>query len=138
MYSVTKEIHFCYGHRLLDYKGKCQHLHGHNARVQIELRLSQLDKRAMVCDFSDISRVIKTWISETLDHIMILSSKDPMVPVLKRQGERFLAVKTNPTAEAIAKLIFDYAVSQKFPVHSVTLWETENSFATYQKSAKEV
>ena len=28
MYKVTREIHFCYGHRLLNYDGKCRHLHG--------------------------------------------------------------------------------------------------------------
>ena len=33
MFRVTKEIHFCYGHRLLNYDGKCRHLHGHNGRA---------------------------------------------------------------------------------------------------------
>jgi 6-pyruvoyltetrahydropterin/6-carboxytetrahydropterin synthase len=37
----------------------------------------------------------------------------------------------NPTAENIAKMIFDYAKSQRFPVVEVRLWETENCFATY-------
>ena len=136
MYSVTKEIHFCYGHRLLDYVGKCQHLHGHNGCVEVELRSEQLDKRAMVYDFSDINRVIKTWIDETLDHTMILRKDDPIISVLKDQKERFFVMKENPTAEAIAKLIYDYAVSQGFPVHTVTLWETESSFATYRKSER--
>ena len=34
MYSVTKRIDFCYGHRLLDYEGVCRHPHGHNAVVE--------------------------------------------------------------------------------------------------------
>ena len=138
MYSVTKEIDFCYGHRLLNYEGKCKHLHGHNGRIQVELRSDTLDQREMVFDFADISRVIKTWINEVLDHTLILCEKDPMIPALKRGQERFLAIPNNPTAEAIAKMIYDYAVSQKFPVHAVTLWETESSFATYRKSATEV
>ena len=37
MYSVTKRIEFCYGHRLLDYDGICQHPHGHNALAEIEV-----------------------------------------------------------------------------------------------------
>lgn len=89
----------------------------------------------MVYDFSDISHVIKTWIDKTLDHTMILNEKDPLIPDLKKRGERFLTIKTNPTAEAIAKMIYDYAVSQKFPVYRVTLWETASSFATYRESA---
>ena len=132
MYSVTKEIYFCYGHRLLNYVGKCQHLHGHNAKVEVELKSEKLDQRAMVYDFSDISRVIKTWIDQTLDHTMVLCDKDPVIPDLEKRKERFYTMATNPTAEAIAKLIFDYAAKQGFPVHKVTLWETESSFATYQ------
>jgi len=38
MYSVTKKIEFCYGHRLLDYDGICKHPHGHNAIAEIEVR----------------------------------------------------------------------------------------------------
>ena len=37
MYRVTREIRFCYGHRLLHYDGKCKHLHGHNGRAVISL-----------------------------------------------------------------------------------------------------
>ena len=38
MYSVTKRIDFCYGHRLLDYDGVCKHPHGHNALVEVDVR----------------------------------------------------------------------------------------------------
>jgi 6-pyruvoyl-tetrahydropterin synthase len=59
MYSVTKKIEFCYGHRLLDYDGICKHPHGHNAVAEIEVRSGSLDNRNMVCDFSDIKRIVK-------------------------------------------------------------------------------
>src|SRR6187401_1193785 len=52
MYSVTKRLDFCYGHRLLDYEGICRHPHGHNAVVEIEIRTDTLDPRNMVADFS--------------------------------------------------------------------------------------
>ena len=29
MFQVTRELRFCYGHRLLNYEGKCRHQHGH-------------------------------------------------------------------------------------------------------------
>ena len=35
-FRVTVQIHFCYGHRLLDYDGACAHPHGHNGLVEIE------------------------------------------------------------------------------------------------------
>ncbi len=62
---------------------------------------------------------------------MLLHKDDPIIPELERLGERFLRVDFNPTAEQIAKMIFDYAKEQRFPIVEVTLWETETSFATY-------
>ena len=131
MYTVTKEIHFFYGHRLLNYDGPCSHLHGHNGKVEVELAAEKLDHRGMVFDFSDIQRVIKSWIDKTLDHTMLLNKSDLLVPIFHEKKERFYTMDTNPTAEAIARLIYDYTVSQGFPVSRVTLWETETSFATY-------
>ena len=131
MYSVTKKIEFCYGHRLLDYDGICKHPHGHNAVAEIEVRSGSLDNRNMVCDFSDIKRVVKGWVDRELDHKMILREDDPLVGPLQRLGEPVFIVQSNPTVEHIAKLLYDYTHSQGFPVVRVTVWETPTSFATF-------
>lgn len=133
MYQVTREIRFCYGHRLLNYDGKCRHLHGHNGRALITLETEQLDALGMVVDFSTIKRVVSGWIDANLDHRMILHKDDPVLPHLQQQGEPFFLLDVNPTAENIAKLIFDYVAAQNFPVVEVKLWETEDSFAVYRK-----
>ena len=132
MYRVTREIDFCYGHRLLNYDGKCKYLHGHNGRAVIAVQSPQLDERGMVMDFSEIKRVVSTWIDENLDHRMLLHRDDPAVSALKKLGEPMYLLDVNPTAENIAKLIFDFAKGQGFPVIEVRLWETENCYATYQ------
>jgi 6-pyruvoyltetrahydropterin/6-carboxytetrahydropterin synthase len=132
MFKVTKEIYFCYGHRLLNYAGKCRNLHGHNGRAVITLETPTLDSLGMVVDFSEIKRVVGTWIDDTLDHKMVLHEDDPVIPDLVRLGEPFITMPVNPTAENIAKLIFDRAASHDLPVTEVTLWETETSFATYR------
>ncbi|HEY2909305.1 MAG TPA: 6-carboxytetrahydropterin synthase [Gemmataceae bacterium] len=133
MFRVTKEIHFCYGHRLLDYAGKCRHLHGHNGKAVVTLEAPALDPLGMVVDFSEIKRVLGKWIDDALDHRMLLHRDDPLLPDLRQRGELFVELDVNPTAENIAKMIFDYAVSHGLPVIEVTLWETENSFATYRR-----
>ena len=51
MYEITRNLSFCYGHRLLDHPGKCAHLHGHNGLVQVTLTSPQLDSQGMVVDF---------------------------------------------------------------------------------------
>jgi 6-pyruvoyltetrahydropterin/6-carboxytetrahydropterin synthase len=131
MFRVTREIHFCYGHRLLNYDGKCRHLHGHNGRAVITLEGPDLDHRGMLMDFSDLKRTVGNWIDDTLDHTMLLRQDDPVLPELQKCGERVHVLDVNPTAENIARLIFDFAKSQGFPVVEVKLWETENCFATY-------
>ncbi|OGR87140.1 MAG: 6-carboxytetrahydropterin synthase QueD [Elusimicrobia bacterium RIFCSPLOWO2_01_FULL_60_11] len=131
MYSVTKTISFCYGHRLLNYQGKCKHLHGHNGRVEIFLSAKKLDKRGMVVDFGDVKTIVKGFVDDNLDHKMILCEKDTIVPVLRARRELYYLMKENPTAENIAKHIFDFARGKKLPVIRVRLWETDTSFAEY-------
>lgn len=134
MFSVTKRIDFCYGHRLLDYDGVCSHPHGHNAVAEIEVRADRLDERSMVCDFSDIKRIVKAWIDAEIDHRMVLRRDDPLVVALRTLGEPVFLVDQNPTAECLAKLIFDYAESHHLPVERVAVWETPTSFAEYRRS----
>ena len=132
MFAVSREIDFCYGHRLLNYAGKCRFLHGHNGRAVITVEADQLDHRGMVLDFSDIKNVVTAWIDENLDHRMLLHNDDPMVPVLREMGEPMYLLDVNPTAENIAKLIHEFAASSGFPVVRTVLWETPRCFATYQ------
>lgn len=132
MFQVTRVIRFCYGHRLLNYDGKCRHLHGHNGRAVISLATESLDKLGMVVDFSDIKKVVSAWIDAHLDHRMILHRDDPALPFLREQKEPVYVVDCNPTAENIARLIFDFTRSQGFPVVEVQLWETDDCFASYR------
>ena len=131
MFRVSREINFCYGHRLLNHRGKCRHLHGHNGKVLISIEASELDDRGMVLDFGDIKEVVDGWIDEHLDHRMILHRDDPVVPLLEQLGEPMYLLDSNPTAENIAKLIADVALDRGCPVIEVRLWETPRCFATY-------
>ncbi len=137
MFRVTREIDFCYGHRLLNYDGKCRHLHGHNGRAVISIEGPELDERGMVLDFADIKKAVSTWIDENLDHRMILCREDPVVPILQEMGEPLFLTDQNPTAENIAKLIFDANVSASVPIVEVRLWETPRCYATYVPEAGE-
>ncbi len=133
MYNVRKDIHFCYGHRLLDYDGKCAHPHGHNGKIVIELASKGLDKRGMVFDFGDVKDIVQKWVDEKLDHRMILRKDDELVGMLKSLKEPYFTMDENPTAENLARLVFDFAKSKKLPVTSVTFWETVSSSATYSE-----
>lgn len=132
-YRVTKTIDFCYGHRLIDHKGKCRYLHGHNGLVEIDVETNDLDEMGMVVDFSDIREVVKGWIDANLDHRMILNREDIVVPILLDLGEPTYLLDNNPTAENIAKLVYKQAQSHGIKVKEVRLWETPSSYATYRE-----
>jgi 6-pyruvoyltetrahydropterin/6-carboxytetrahydropterin synthase len=131
MYRVSKSVSFCYGHRLLNYQGKCQHLHGHNARAVITLASDSLDDRGMVEDFSELKRLVWEWLDSEIDHTLLLHRDDPILPLLQDSGERVRVTEENPTAEVIARMIYEYVAAKGFPVTDVTLWETETSYASY-------
>ena len=56
---------------------------------------------------------------------------DPLVAWLEEHGEPFLTLEDNPTAENIARAIYDHVRVAGYPVKSVRLWETPTSHATY-------
>src|SRR5215470_16846468 len=95
MFRVTREIEFCYGHRLLNYEGKCRHLHGHNGLAVIAIEGSKLDERGMLVDFGDIKSAVSTWIDDHLDHRMLLRRDDPVVPILEKMGEPMYLLDEN-------------------------------------------
>jgi len=132
MYRVTREIEFCYGHRLLNYDGKCRHLHGHNGRAVIALEAPDLDALGMLVDFGEIKAKVQRWIDETLDHTMLLHRDDPALPALRAGGERVHVMDVNPTAENIARLIYERAAESGLPVVEVVLWETPHCHAAYR------
>lgn len=132
MFSVSREIEFCYGHRLLGHEGRCRHLHGHNAKVVITLETRELDRHGMVLDFVAIKETVQQWIDEHLDHRMILCRKDPAAEVLREMGEPVFLIDDNPTAEKIAQLIAGVALDEGLPVVEVRFWETPRCYATYR------
>jgi 6-pyruvoyltetrahydropterin/6-carboxytetrahydropterin synthase len=139
--TITVSVDFCYGHRLLDYVGKCQHLHGHNGRVEITVMSRGLNKSGFVIDFSDVKTFTKEWIDTEWDHRMQLNEEDPMVPAIASLDEKLRTVPFNPTAEKMASELYDEVQTflrrqfrdatrdRELELVSVRFWETPTSFA---------
>ncbi|MCX5706385.1 MAG: 6-carboxytetrahydropterin synthase QueD [Candidatus Omnitrophica bacterium] len=116
MYNIKIEDSFSSAHNLRGYKGKCEELHGHNWKVEVAVASKKLDKIGMVMDFK-ILKAKLSCILERLDHKYL------------NRIENFK--KINPTSENIAKYIFDQLKPKIKGLKSVTVWESENSSATY-------
>jgi len=134
MFIITKEVYFCYGHRLMNHPGKCRYLHGHSVKASISVKQHQLNEHSMVCDFSEVKSCVDTYINETLDHNFLLHKDDPIIPVLQSQNERFMAIKEHPTAEVLSKMIFQHVKKQGFNIDQVVLWETASANACYREN----
>ena len=133
MYIITKEVYFCYGHRLMNHQGKCRNLHGHSVKASISIKNTTLNNDGMVCDFSDIRECVDAFVDEYLDHNFLLHENDPIIPALIANNERYLAIPEHPTAEVISKMIYDYIKKAGFNVAQVVLWETSSASACYQE-----
>lgn len=123
MYQITIETHFSSAHRLRDYNGECERLHGHNWKVQISVASDVLNDLGMVMDFKDLKSNVKPLIVK-LDH-QYLNEIPPFNEI-------------NPTTENISKYLFDefskLINTDQIKVTKVEIWESTTSSASYTRS----
>ena len=67
MYEITTEAHFSAAHRLLNYDGPCENLHGHNWAVKATVKCGAVDKSGLGIDFKILRQKLKNIIEE-FDH----------------------------------------------------------------------
>jgi 6-pyruvoyltetrahydropterin/6-carboxytetrahydropterin synthase len=132
MYQIVQELVFPYGHRLTHHPGGCGRLHGHNGQLQVVLEADTLDDQGYVMDFDALNDVLRTVLEETFDHRMILHKEDPIIPYLQDAGEEFVTLDQHPTAEAIARAVYDQLSDRGLPAVEVRLYETPTSLAVYR------
>ena len=124
MFEVEIIANFSAAHRLRNYQGKCERLHGHNYRVHVRARAASLDEGGMVMDFGDLKRATNL-VLERLDHSYINEIKP--------------FDRIEPSAENIAAFLFDEIGRQlddkSDTLHSVSVWESDNSRATFFKES---
>ena len=120
MYEVSIKKTFSAAHRISEIGGKCEALHGHNFRVEVSVAAESLNGEGLLIDF----RILKQWTEEVLDQL-----DHKFLNELEYFKER------NPTSEQIARYLYDRiderARQEKMHLSRVTVWESENSCATY-------
>ncbi len=106
--KVVKSFGLSYAHALPTHPGKCKRLHGHNARVEVEIE-GKVQSTGMVLDFGDISSRLITPVMDLLDHKTILQDIDPHCDYWKNPNisteELVVLSEFPPTAEVLANLI---------------------------------
>lgn len=144
---VTKQMRTETGHRLLNYEGRCAHLHGHSYLWEVTVE-GVLDHRGMAVDFKDLKKHMMTVI-DPFDHALVLNEEDPLVGQeclvisTNNKAQRVIIFEGNPTAETFAKYAAKHIqrefnhnvvslVDNTLRVVRVVVWETATSFATWE------
>ena len=100
-------------HFLTDYHGSPEPLHGHTWTVEVFLRATELDKGGMGIDFVEIDNFLKE-----------------LLPDYKLLNDVF---NFSPSAENVAKWLYEN-IKPKYPsLEKVVVWETENCGAEYSE-----
>lgn len=120
MYELKIITHFSAAHRLKNFHGECENLHGHNWKVEVYVEGKDLGKDGLLCDFKVIKEKTDKILKE-LDH-SYLNELPPFKNI-------------NPSSENIAAYIYK-ALSKELNnknirVSKVTAWESDTACATY-------
>ncbi len=120
MFDIFIKTHFAGAHHLRDYPGDCEKPHGHNWKVKVTVKATELDELGMGIDF----KVLKKHVGEVID---TLDHRD--------LNEHPAFQDRNPSSEYIAVYIYDHLKDvlrhDRYNLHSVTVRETDNSGLTY-------
>ena len=118
MFEIKIKTHFSAAHNLVNYKGKCEHLHGHNWVVEAVFAYTELAADGMAIDFHDAKKLVNDVVAQ-FDHSYL--------------NEVAALAKANPTSESVAKLIYDQVKAKNNHIHAISVWENEGSCATYRE-----
>ncbi len=119
MYELVVETEFPAAHRLREYRGACEKLHGHNWRVEMTVGGEALNDLGMVMDFRELKRVLAEVVGR-YDHTF-----------LNELGE---FSEQNPTTENLARIVFEQCAGRLPPgvrVRKVAVWESARCGACY-------
>lgn len=147
---VTREFTFDAAHFLTNYYGKCERMHGHTYKLQITLE-GEVQSNGLVIDFVLLKRMVKKYVLEKLDHhllndvidnpsaermaMWIWDQLEDLQKLLKEElndpnlGQEIKTLlEKSDQKSSLKKIKFDKALR----LYEVKLWETPNSFVTYQ------
>lgn len=119
MYEIGITRRFSSAHRLRNYHGKCENLHGHNYRVEVVVTGDTL-VNGMLIDFVSLKQQVDAVIAP-LDHACLNDIKP--------------FTELEPSAENIAEYIYrSLAGSLKGTagLRSVRVWESDDTWALYR------
>jgi 6-pyruvoyltetrahydropterin/6-carboxytetrahydropterin synthase len=125
VYEVSKEFSFSAAHQIRMHGGKCERLHGHNWRVRVHARSSELNRIGMVVDFADLQKIVAD-VCARFDHQNINE-----IPPFDEVNTTAELLARHFYVEANRRLAADDA--RRVRVSKVEVWENPGSLAVYSE-----
>jgi 6-pyruvoyltetrahydropterin/6-carboxytetrahydropterin synthase len=120
MYELKIVTQFSAAHRLENFYGKCEALHGHNWKVEVYLRGDRLDHAGLVMDFGVVKARTRE-VLEEIDHKFLNE-----LPAFQNM---------NPSSENLARYLAERLAAvlnqEGVRVSRVSVWESDSSCASY-------
>ncbi len=125
------------GHKLtlLEHGHKCLNPHGEYYTIIATFRSYESPENLpghMLIDFGEIDKVFKTEVYDFLDHSFLIYKDDPNVELYKQLSSRVRVLDFSPTAEYIAKFIFERLVKHIPTLVAVEVIESANNSAIWR------
>jgi 6-pyruvoyltetrahydropterin/6-carboxytetrahydropterin synthase len=118
--DIFIKTHFSGGHHLRAYPGNCENPHGHNWKVKVTVRATQLDHLGMGIDFKQLKQTVNKVVDE-LDHHDL--------------NEHPAFRDKNPSSEHISMFLFhslkEPLHTDRYDLYSVEVRETDSSGVVY-------
>ena len=133
MFEINTSANFEAAHRLSNYDGKYNRIHGHNWKVNLKVQSNELDEKSMVYDFTNLKKIL-----EEFDHKTILkNTKENQELVKSFPSEWITWLNFEPTAEELAKYICNKITSKiNLKLIQITIFENEKSYAIFEQTQK--
>lgn len=138
--TIMTESRFAAAHRLHgEQYGKCNNLHGHTYTVQAEIGTGDIYNRSMVLNFYDFDAILNK-VLDQFDHKTVLEIDDPLARYLKDASMDVYLMRTPPTSENLAELIY-CELRMQLPagvyIKQITVFESPRHSAQYSKEGRE-
>jgi len=135
-FIVSKEIEFDAGHRVPLHESKCRNPHGHRYKVVAHVAGALHERGSatgMVMDFSDIKLALTELVHDVFDHGFIVHAEDTIMRDALECGQEWkvIVVEWTPTAEEMARAIYEILRRHIGGLVAVDVYETPTSKATY-------
>jgi 6-pyruvoyltetrahydropterin/6-carboxytetrahydropterin synthase len=136
---ITKEFRFEMAHLLVNYDGKCRHIHGHSYVLNITIAGKpntdeNSPKFGMVMDFGDLKKIVTDNIIDKFDHSLVMRRGANLSDALQQEYGHVELVDYQPTCENIIihfAEILKPLVPQNVLLHHLKLNETATSYAEW-------